>query len=308
MATALTEGQHPGEFILWEGDPGNRELVTVLSGQVLKAGAVVARVAAGVGRASVPAVVGGGDGTMSAVYAGPEVERGNYVVKCTVEAANNGTFSVTTPSGKLLKSAVLSAGSVVYRSRHINFTITDGSADFDLNDTFTIVVGTTAPAVVGTGNGTIGSITLGPDARPGNYLLKCIAAAIDAGTFSVFGPDGERLADATVAVAYVSPQINFTIADGSSDYIVGDYFNVAVFNELAGGKVVAWDPTTVDGRQRAAGVLYDDVDATGGDLPGVIVSRYASVREGALQYAAGITAGEKASAKADLTARGVVVR
>jgi|GEM_PF-297648 len=310
--SALTEPQHAGEFLLAERSVNRRESITVLSGQNLAAGAVVGRVTKGVGGASVPTVVGTGNGTMSAVFAGPEIQKGNYVVKCIAIAANGGTFSVTNPAGRALPNAVMAAGSVTYRSREINFTITDGSTDFALNDTFTIVVGTTAPTVVGTGNGTISGLSLGPDAKTGHYRVECIEAITNGGAFKVVGPDGDE-----VAVGYIvagaggtlvlanQRQLNLTITDGSTDFAVGDYFNVAVFNELS-GKVVAWDPTTYDGRDDVAGILYDAVDASAGDLPGVLVSRDAEVRKSALQWAAAITAAQKESAYRDLAARGVI--
>ncbi len=304
--SALTETPHTGEFMLGEASVGrSREAITVLSGQNLKAGAVIGRVSIGVGRASVPTVVGTGNGTMSAVSLGPEGQLGNYVVTCTAAATNGGTFSVVAPSGLALPAATVGTP---YVSRHIKFTLNDGSTDYIVGDAFTIVVSTTAPVVVGTGNGTIGTITLSADAIPGTYVLKCTAAATNGGTFSVVGPDGDSLADATVGTAFTSSQVNFTITDGSTDFIVGDLFNVAVFNQLAGGKVVAWDPTAVDGRHRVAGVLYGAVDASLADVAGVIVSRDAEVTKSLLQWGAAITAAQKASAYLDLAARGIVAR
>jgi hypothetical protein len=89
------EGQHAGEFLLEErmetGRP-SRENITVLSGQNLKAGAVIGRVTLGRRARSRPAVVGTGNGTISRCSLGPEVQVGNYVLTCTA-AANGGTFS-----------------------------------------------------------------------------------------------------------------------------------------------------------------------------------------------------------------------
>lgn len=321
IGATLTEGQHAGEFILEERDgvgSPSRETLTVLSGQNLKAGAVVGRVTKGVGRCSTPAVVGTGNGTMSKVFAGPETQKGNYVVTCTAAVTNGGVFSVVNPSGKALPSLTLTpgaGGTTVYTSREINFSITDGSTDFVVDDVFTIVVDTTAPAVIGTGNGTISGLSLGPDAKPGNYRVENIEAILNGGAFKVVGPDGDE-----VAVGYIvagaggtlvlanQRQLNLTITDAATDFVVGDAFNVAVFNELNGGKAVAWNPTTFDGRDDVAGVLYDNVDATLADLAGVIIARDAAVMKSALQWAAAITAAQKESAYRDLAARGVVAR
>jgi hypothetical protein len=310
MAT-LTEGQHAGEFVVSEAPKTrSREKVTVLSGQNLKAGAVVGRVSKGVGRMTVPTVVGTGNGTVSTVFGGPETLVGNYVVTCITAAANGGTFSVVNPAGKALPNAVVGTP---YRSREINFTINDGSTDFIVGDAFTFAVDTTAPAVVGTGNGTVSAITLGPDAKPGNYRLEITAAITNGGEFKLTGPDGDITEQGFIVagaggtfVGANKRQINFTLTEGSTDFAVGDAFNILVFNQLSGGKAVAWDPTTFDGRDDAAGVLYDNVDASGGDLPGVLISRDAEVRKSGLQWAAAITAAQKESAYKDLAARGVI--
>jgi hypothetical protein len=317
----LSEGRHAGEFILEErGGPGqpSRENVTVLSGQNLKAGAVIGRVNKGVGRVSVPTVVGTGNGTVNTVFASPEAEVGNYVLTCTSAVTHGGVFSLVAPSGKVLRSLTMTpgaGGSTNYRSRHINFTIVDGSTDFIVGDAFTFVVSTTAPLVVGTGNGTVSAITLGPDARTGNYRLEITAAITNGGEFKLTGPDGDIVEQGFIVagaggtfVGTNKRQINFTLTEGSTDFAVGDAFNICVFNELAGGKVVAWDPTTFDGRDDAAGLLYDNVDASAADKAGVIVTRDAVVMKSALEWAAAITAGEKESAYKDLAARGVVAR
>jgi len=312
LGAVKTEGQHAGEFILGEAESKrSRETITVLSGQNLKAGAVVGKVAIGVGKAAIPAVVGTGNGTMTALYAGPEVEKGDYVVKCITAAANGGTFSVTAPSGKLLPNATVGTD---YRSRHINFKINDGATDFIVNDTFTITVTTGAPTVVGTGNGTISGLSLGPDAKTGQYLVECIEAITNGGAFKVVSPDGDE-----IAVGYIvagaggtlvladQRQLNLTITDGATDFAVGDKFQVFVFNELT-KKCVAWDPLTFDGRHKALGVLYDNVDATSADLAGVIITRDAVVSKSDLQWAAAITAAQKESAYLDLASRGVIAR
>lgn len=310
IGAVLTEGQHAGEFLLGERTVDARETITVLSGQNLKAGAVVGRVTKGVGRVTVPTVVGTGNGTATVVFASPEVLKGNYVVTCITAAANGGTFSVVSPAGKALPNAVVGTP---YRSREINFTLNDGSTDFIVGDVFTFVVDTTAPAVVGTGNGTISGLSLGPDAQTGNYRVENVAVVTNGGEFKVVGPDGD-----VVAVGFIvagaggtlvlanQRQLNLTITDGSTDFALADAFNVCVFNELLGGKGVAWDPLTFDGRDDVAGILYDNVDASAADKPGVLVSRGAEVMKGSLIWAAAITAAQKESAYRDLAARGVV--
>jgi hypothetical protein len=321
LGTTLSEGQHAGEFIYEERVApalASRDNVTVLSGQNLKAGAVIGRVNKGVGRVSTPAVVGTGNGTVSLVYAGPDVVVGNYVVTCKTAVGNGGVFSVVNPNGKALPDLTMTpgaGGTTVYTSREINFSITDGGTDFIVNDAFTFVVSTTAPVVIGTGNGTISGLSLGPDAIPGNYRVECITAVTNGGTFKVVAPDGDEVAVGSIVagaggtlVLANQRQLNLTVTDGATDFAVGDAFNVCVFNQLVNGKVVAWDPTTFDGRDDAAGILYDNVDATSGDLPGVIVSRDAAVIKSVLIWGAAITAEQKESAYGDLLKLGIVCR
>lgn len=319
---ALTEGQHAGEFLLEErayggvGKP-SRENITVLSGQNLEAGAVVGRVTLGIGRVSVPAVVGTGNGTVNTVFAGPEVEVGNYALTCTAAVADGGVFSLTTPGGKALPALTMTpgaGGSTVYTSRHINFTIVDGATNFIVGDVFTFVVSTTAPTILGgTGTNTISALSLGPDAKPGRYQVICTEAITNGGRWQVFSPDGDSIghylqtAGSTTATAFTNRQINFTITD-ATDVIVGNSFEVCVFNQLSGGKVVAWDPTTFDGRHKAVGLLYEDVDASSSDLAGVIITRDATVMKGSLIWAAAITTSQKESAYLDLEKRGIVAR
>lgn len=119
-----------------------------------------------------------------------------------------------------------------------------------------------------TGNGVMGAVTLGALAEPGTYLLRCIAAASNAGTFAVFTPSGYRLADATVAAAYAGGHLNFTLADGSADFIVGDTFTIAVTGD---GKYDYAKAGAVDGLADAVAVLLVPVDATEDDVPNVLI-------------------------------------
>lgn len=290
---------------------GSRKKVTVLSGQNLKSGAVVGRVALGVGRATVPTVVGTGNGVMSNVFAGPNVEKGSYVVTVTTAVANGGVFSVVAPSGKVLASLTLTVGAgatTLYRSSHINFSITDGSTDFAAGDAFTIVVDTTAPAVVGTGNGVISALALGPDAKPGLYQARCIAAATNSGTFEIIDPDGNSLGQRTIpagagnAVTFTdNRQLVATITDGSTDFAAGDVFNVAVFNEgsRGEGKITVYTPGTYTGRHRVAGILGAAVDASAADADGLLIDRQAVVSDANLDWGT-LTAGEIQAAKEEM--------
>jgi hypothetical protein len=247
------------------------------------------------------------------VFAGPEVEVGNYVLTCITAVTNNGIFTLTTPSGRALPLATMAGGTLVYTSRHINFTMTDAT-DFIVGNSFTFVVSTTAPTVIGgTGTGVMTALSLGPNAKPGRYQVINRAAVAHGGDFDVIGPDGASIGrflmgtTTGTTAAFTSSHVNFTLSD-DTDFILGNYFDICVFNQLSGGKVVAWAPLTYDGRHKAVGVLYGAVDASLADVAGVIVTRDATVRRDDLQWGAAITAAEKISAEADLALRGIVAR
>jgi hypothetical protein len=156
----------------------------------------------------------------------------------------------------------------------------------------------------GTGDGTIGAVTLGSAAEVGTYVLTCTAAATGAGTFSVQTPSGEYLPDLTVGVAYVSSHINLTVADGTTDWGAGAVINVVV----DAGEYVELAPAGTDGSQIAAGVLWDNTDASAADAACVVIRRQAEVRADGLVWPAAITDAQKYTAIAQLAELGIVLR
>ncbi len=157
-----------------------------------------------------------------------------------------------------------------------------------------------------TGDGTAGAVTLGALAEAGTYSLTCIVAAANAGTFQVQTPKGYRLPNLEVGQAYAGDHLNITIADGATDFVVGDTFTIDVSGD---GKVVALDTGAVDGSQEAAGILTAVVTAPDGiDATGVVIVRQAIVADAALVWPSGITAQQKIDAIAQLKAVGILVR
>lgn len=76
----------------------------------------------------------------------------------------------------------------------------------------------------------------------------------------------------------------------------------------ASGKYTAYDDDNADGSQTAAGILYDAVDASGGDKAGVIIARHAEVITAKLTFVATNDAGDIAAGKADLAALDIILR
>lgn len=156
-----------------------------------------------------------------------------------------------------------------------------------------------------TGNGTVTGVARGVAAKPGDYTLTCIAAAVDGGRFQVVDPAGYRLADALVGAGYATSQLAFTLGDGATDWAVGDLITLTV--AAGAGKAVALDPAATDGSQIAAGVIYADVTApAGADATGVGVHRDAVVIDTGLIWPAGITGDQKTAALAQLANRRIV--
>lgn len=158
--------------------------------------------------------------------------------------------------------------------------------------------------VSGTGDGTVGAVTVGPAAQVGIYVLTGIAEAGNAGTFSVTAPDGSALPNLTVAAAYASSHINLTVADGSADWDIGDIIHVTV----TGGDYEALDPAATTGEQTAAAILCYPSDATDADQDITVIARDAEVSSARLTWPDGISAGNQAIATARLAAVGIVVR
>lgn len=135
-----------GEFthdILVAGDKGLKtEDIFIKSGTAaLVRGTVLGRV-----KQSTPttgSVSGTGNGTCTSVTGGPKTKRGTYNITCVVAITHGGTFDVTDPDGEFVGQVTITAGAGgtgVFKSDHLNFTLTDGSTDFALADVFTVTV------------------------------------------------------------------------------------------------------------------------------------------------------------------------
>lgn len=154
-----------------------------------------------------------GNGTCSSVTGGSLCKAGTYTLTCIAAAAGVWTFEVKDPDSITLGQATVG---VAYVSSQINFTIADGDPHFVVGDSFTITT-------------------------------------TDGGTFSVKSPNGSSLPNAQVGVAYENEQINFTIADGSTDFVVGDSFTITVGN---GGLWSIIDPDGLSLPDAKTGVAY----------------------------------------------------
>lgn len=132
------------------------------------------------------------------------------------------------------------------------------------------VFGTAASAAKTGGNTGNGALTLDATtpvlfgAQAGVYTVRAIATAANAGTLRVTAPDGAVLGDVTVGQTFTN-RIKFATADGSTDFIVGDGFDITVTAPTEAAQ--KFQKVTADARAKL--VLLEDVDATSADKQAV---------------------------------------
>ncbi|MEO5625750.1 MAG: hypothetical protein ABIQ70_07070 [Dokdonella sp.] len=109
------------------------------------------------------------------------------------------------------------------------------------------------------GNGTLSVGSIGPDAIEGIYTATCIAAHPDRGIFELRTPSKGVIGEANVGTAFVSDALRVTVADGSTDFSVGDKFAVEVIGGTYSGYSFFADEEAyaagIESVQIAAGVL-----------------------------------------------------
>jgi hypothetical protein len=209
-------------------------------------------------------VTGTGNGTLPQLETRRLAKVGSYLARCSVaplSGTHGGAFALTDPDSNAI-------GTVYAGYRH------NGSG-------------------AATGTGALTEIKAGPLFKAnGSYKIKCTVAASHGGTFSVTDPDGTvigtfslpgtstgvatfwheqisfKLADATdfivddeiVLFWYENDHLGLVIWDGATDFIVGDYFTLAV--AIADRQCVIVNRDNVDGSDVPFAVLAEDCDAS----------------------------------------------
>ena len=119
-------------------------------------------------------------------------------------------------------------------------------------------LGAASPDPGNTGEGSIGSLALGPKSKVGTYAVECLEAGPPA-VFAVHDPDGVRLVDAVAGVPYAG-QLAFTITASGAAFAVGDKFTVAV--EAGSKELKLATSEGTDGTEALFGILAASVDAS----------------------------------------------
>jgi len=167
--SSQTEGNYLNDVLKFEAENNySRKVVTIESGQDLALGAVIGRKELGTCPTTGTAGTNTGGGTCASVTAGAKAKVGIYTLGCIIKQAGAGIFSVEDPDGFALPNAVVG---VAYVNDQINFTISDGSPDFEVGDSFTITIAV----------GSLKCVELDPDAVDGSQnAYGILTAACDA--------------------------------------------------------------------------------------------------------------------------------
>ena len=212
-----------------------------------------------------------------------------------VEGRHDGGFLVSESRGHRARDRATLSGGVFIQAGTVLGRKLGGTAAF------------TAKAG-NTGNGAFTLDATSPvqgNAQPGTYAVRCTTAATNSGTFRVFDPKGDVLGDVVVGQTF-SDHIKFAIADGATDFAVGDEFDVSV---SALSKVfVPLSLTATDGSQVAAGISFANVDVTLADAPNTVVTRDCEVNASELFWPTGATTAQIATGLAQLAGLGIVPR
>jgi hypothetical protein len=179
----------------------------------------------------------------------------------------------------------------------------------------TLVSGSAAAVAGGanTGNGTMGSITVSSHAKVGQYVLRITVASSNAGAFELLNSNGSVVGTGNVASAFVGAGLAFTLADGSTDFIVGDTFVITVTGTE---KYKILENTASDGSAAFAGIYIgasnglgiDTSVAATTDTTVLILERGPALvaKEGLTLGASINTAAEKAALYAQMAAVGII--
>lgn len=140
-----------------------------------------------------------------------------------------------------------------------------------------VLFGTATAAAKTGGNTGDGTITLDAttpilaNAQAGVYAVRCIAAVTNGGVFRVTDPKGNVLGDCTITpgaggTGAFANQIKFVLTDNTTDFIVGDGFDVTI---PAGSlKYILSLAAAVDGSQYPTAIALEAIDGTSADAVG----------------------------------------
>lgn len=307
--TPQIETRHDGGFMVSQA-PGKLsiEQVTLTGGVKILPGTVLGAKTVGASATSAALGTNTGNGTMGTVsLVSTATQIGTYDVAFTAATA----FTVTAPDGTTATGATGAAFSAL----GLGFTITAGGTAMVAGDGFTITVAdaagrpaaTSAAKAGNTGNATMGTIT--PNGYPaiaGIYRVQFLKANTNLGTFSVEDPRGNVCGHGVVGTAFSGGGISFTIADGATDFVEGDQFQINV--AVGSMKYAPLSLSDGTGLAVARAIAWGYTDVTSADKAGTVVARLSEVNGSELVWPTGMTAGAKTTALAQLATQHIIAR
>ncbi len=184
-----------------------------------------------------------GDGTVTVVAKladGKNLIIGDYNLEVTGAGVDGRVPGATTPGTNTGNGTVTALAIVAGEFPKVgDWVLTCNDANIGGTATSTSVT------ITGTGDGAPGSVTPAADIVEGLYTLTCVEAVANKGRFEVADPNGNRLEDMNVTVAYSNTHFAISVADGSNDYIVGDTLTFTI-TIAHGGQFTLTDPDGVD--------------------------------------------------------------
>lgn len=156
-----------------------------------------------------------------------------------------------------------------------------------------------------TGNGTIGTVTLGAASVPGAYIVNFESAT----AFAVENPTGQEIGHGTTGSTFSAGGLSFTVTAGGTAFAAGDSFAITV-SSATPNNFVPYTPSSGP----AAAILYNRTVVPATSTKKITaITRLAEINVGEVQWDASVTgagnvAALQASALASLSALGLVFR
>ena len=155
-----------------------------------------------------------------------------------------------------------------------------------------------------TGNFTCGTVTVGQGVIEGTYSLEFIAATV----FNVSLPNGQLLGEGHTGTAFSAGGLGFTLTAGGTAAVAGDGATIAMAANANVGLYAPLNLSGADGTQSAAALLFNETDASQGNVKVTVITRAAQVNGSELIYPSGATTTQIAAINAQLQALGIIVR
>ena len=162
----------------------------------------------------------------------------------------------------------------------------------------------------GTGNGvlTLANPAANTKIKDGTYKVVFVESTTNLGTFEVLDPAGKLVGTGVVGTAF-NKEIKFTIADGSTDFVAGDTFDLPVVTDATDVQWVKFDPAGTDGSELPAGMsLYDATTGSGETVETTALVRMCELNGNCISWPSGITDAQRTDAIQALQSNSIIVR